>query len=150
MINPYQVTKDFEVSLSKYTGAPFVITTDNMSNGLFLVLKYLGIEGEEITIPSRTYMSVPCAIAHAGGKIKFDNNHPSMNGKKLKGQYKLDPFPVWDSALHFTKDMYIPKQFMCLSFSGPYKHLKLGKGGAILTDSEKALFEDWKKSDFPE
>jgi hypothetical protein len=27
---------------------------------------------------------------------------------------------------------------MCLSFTGPYKHLKLSKGGAILTDDETA------------
>jgi dTDP-4-amino-4,6-dideoxygalactose transaminase len=25
-------------------------------------------------------------------------------------------------------------QYQCLSFTGPHKHLKLGKGGAILTD----------------
>jgi dTDP-4-amino-4,6-dideoxygalactose transaminase len=29
---------------------------------------------------------------------------------------------------------------MCLSFTGPYKHLKLGKGGAILCDKD----EDYK------
>ena len=27
---------------------------------------------------------------------------------------------------------------MCISFTGPYKHFKLSKGGAILTDSEEA------------
>jgi dTDP-4-amino-4,6-dideoxygalactose transaminase len=27
---------------------------------------------------------------------------------------------------------------MCISFTGPYKHLKLTKGGAILTDDETA------------
>jgi dTDP-4-amino-4,6-dideoxygalactose transaminase len=34
--------------------------------------------------------------------------------------------------------MYIPGALMCLSFTGPYKTLKLGKGGAILTDNEEA------------
>jgi dTDP-4-amino-4,6-dideoxygalactose transaminase len=28
---------------------------------------------------------------------------------------------------------------MCVSFTGPYKHLKLGKGGAILTDDYNAV-----------
>jgi dTDP-4-amino-4,6-dideoxygalactose transaminase len=32
---------------------------------------------------------------------------------------------------------------MVLSFTGPYKHLKLGKGGAILTDSHDAYL--WLK-----
>jgi dTDP-4-amino-4,6-dideoxygalactose transaminase len=27
---------------------------------------------------------------------------------------------------------------MCISFTGPYKHLKLSKGGAILTDDHEA------------
>ena len=27
---------------------------------------------------------------------------------------------------------------MCISFTGPYKHFKLSKGGAILTDDEEA------------
>jgi dTDP-4-amino-4,6-dideoxygalactose transaminase len=34
--------------------------------------------------------------------------------------------------------MYIPNTHMCLSFTGPYKHLKLGKGGAIITDDYEA------------
>jgi dTDP-4-amino-4,6-dideoxygalactose transaminase len=34
--------------------------------------------------------------------------------------------------------MYKPNTFMCVSFTGPYKHLKLSKGGAILTDNYNA------------
>jgi dTDP-4-amino-4,6-dideoxygalactose transaminase len=30
--------------------------------------------------------------------------------------------------------MYMPDTHMCVSFTGPYKHFKLSKGGAILTD----------------
>jgi hypothetical protein len=43
--------------------------------------------------------------------------------------------PILDCALRFTAGMYSRGQTQCLSFSGPFKHLKLGKGGAILTDS---------------
>jgi hypothetical protein len=39
--------------------------------------------------------------------------------------------------------MYIPHTLMCLSFTGPYKHLKIGKGGAILTDNRDAY--EWLK-----
>lgn len=38
----------------------------------------------------------------------------------------------------FTADMYVPGQHICISFTGPYKHFKLSKGGAILTDSLQA------------
>jgi FkbM family methyltransferase len=130
----YQVTKDFEQSLCDYTGAPYAVTIDNQSNAMFLALMYEKIKGQTITIPSRTYPSVPCEIIHAGGKVEFED----FGGVTLKGMYQLKPTKVWDSSLRFTSDMYIPNTHMCLSFTGPYKHLKLGKGGAILTDDYEA------------
>ena len=130
----YKVTEEFEQKLAEYTGAKYAVAIDNCSNAIFLALKYEGIEGREITIPSRTYMSVLCEIIHAGGKVKFE----PVDGKTLKGAYQLKPTRTWDSALRFTADMYMPGSFMCVSFTGPYKHLKLSKGGAILTDDYKA------------
>jgi dTDP-4-amino-4,6-dideoxygalactose transaminase len=130
----YKITEDFEQALSKYTNAPYVITVDNASNALFLALMYEKIEGKTITIPSRTYPSVPCEIIHAGGKINFK----PVEGIKIKGAYQLKPTKVWDSALRFTSNMYIPNSHMCISFTGPYKHFKLSKGGAILTDDYNA------------
>lgn len=134
--NVYRNTQEFEESLSDYTGAPYVVTLDNMSNALFLSLYYeknitKKIESQKITIPSRTYPSVPCEIIHAGLKVGFNQ----VEGKTIKGAYNLVGSNVWDSALRFTADMYIPDSHMCISFTGPYKHFKLSKGGAILTDS---------------
>lgn len=130
----YKITEDFEKSLSEYTGSPYVVTVDNQSNALFLSLMYENIKGKEISIPSRTYPSVPCEIIHAGGKVKFEK----VEGKTLRGAYQLKPTKVWDSALRFTHDMYIKDTHMCISFTGPYKHFKLSKGGAILTDDYDA------------
>ena len=130
----YKITEDFEEALSKYTRAKYVITVDNMSNALFLCLMYEKIKNQEITIPSRTYPSVPCEIIHAGGIVKFN----TVEGKTLKGPYQLSPTKVWDSALRFTHNMYIENTHMCISFTGPYKHFKLSKGGAILTDDYNA------------
>jgi len=132
----YKITEDFEKALSDYTGAPYVITVDNASNALFLALMYEKVKGQEITIPCRTYPSVPCEIIHAGAKVNFKE----MEGEKIKGAYQLEPTKVWDSALRFTSGMYIPDTHMCISFTGPYKHFKLSKGGAILTDNEQAYF----------
>lgn len=126
----YKVTEEFEEELAKYTGAKFAVTVDNMSNGLFLALMYEKVQDKEISIPARTYPSVPCEIIHAGAKVKFE----SVKGKTLTGAYQLKPTNVWDAALTFTADMYKPGTHMCVSFTGPYKHFKLSKGGAILTD----------------
>ena len=135
----YKITEDFEKSLSDYTGAPYVVTVDNQSNALFLSLFYeknvkKSITEETISIPSRTYPSVPCEIIHAGLKVNF----LPVEGKTIKGSYNLVGSNVWDSALSFTHNMYIPNTHMCISFTGPYKHFKLSKGGAILTDNHDA------------
>jgi dTDP-4-amino-4,6-dideoxygalactose transaminase len=135
----YKITEDFERSLGDYTGAPYVVTVDNQSNALFLSLYYeknvkKSIKSEFISIPSRTYPSVPCEIIHAGLKVNFE----PVEGKTIKGAYQLKGSNVWDSALRFTADMYKSGTHMCVSFTGPYKHFKLSKGGAILTDSLEA------------
>lgn len=135
----YKITNDFEQMLAHYTGAKYVVTLDNMSNALFLALYYekniiKNIKSKHITIPNRTYPSVPCEIIHAGLKVKWK----IVEGTTITGAYELEGSNVWDSALSFTADMYKPGTHMCVSFTGPYKHFKLSKGGAILTDSLEA------------
>lgn len=137
IINPHKVTQDFESALSDYTGSPYVVAVDSCSSALFLSLKYENVSGKTVSIPSRTYPSVPCEIIHAGGKVLFEEASEEV----LRGAYQLKPTRVWDSALRFTTKMYIPNSLMCLSFTGPNKILKLGKGGAILTDDRSAA--DW-------
>jgi dTDP-4-amino-4,6-dideoxygalactose transaminase len=130
----YKVTEEFEEKLADYTGARFAVTLDNMSNGLFLSLYYEHVvknrTEDVIKIPCRTYPSVPCEIIHAGLKVEFE----PVKGTTIKGAYQLKGSNVWDSALSFTADMYLKGTHMCVSFTGPYKHFKLSKGGAILTD----------------
>jgi len=134
----YKVTDEFEEKLAHYTGAKYAVTLDNMSNGLFLALYYENVvmnrTEDTITIPARTYPSVPCEVIHAGLKVDFEH----VEGKTIKGAYQMKGSNVWDSALTFTADMYKPKSHMCVSFTGPYKHFKLSKGGAILTDDYEA------------
>lgn len=153
-MNPHKITAEFEQTLCEYTGSPYAIALDNCSNALFLALYYeLHVkdghwqpcyEGDKptITIPRHTYPSVPCEIIHAGGSVEFWDNGPDRCGS-----YRLMPTRVWDSALSFTHKMYKAGQIMCLSFTGPFKHLKLGKGGAILTDDERA-YKWFKKARF--
>lgn len=145
-VGAHKITENFEQIICEYTGAPFCVALDNCSNALFLSLYYELNKNKEIKtlkIPNRTYPSVPCEIIHAGGKVEFEK----IEGEKIKGAYQIKPTKVWDSALRFTADMYQPNTHMCLSFTGPYKHLKLGKAGAILTDDE-AAYAWFKRSRF--
>lgn len=139
----HKVTEEFEEALAYYTNAPYVVALDNQSNALFLALMYENVKKMEITIPSRTYPSVPCEIIHAGAKVKFR----PVEGETIKGAYQLEPTNVWDSALSFTADMYKKGTHMCISFTGPYKHFKLSKGGAILTDNY-AAYQWFKRARF--
>lgn len=134
MLNAHEVTKRFEEAIAEYCGAPYAVAVDNCCNAIFLSLKYNGIEGKTISIPAHTYPGVPQEIIHAGGKVEF-----TVSPETLIGSYPLEPTNVWDCALEFNANMYIPGEMMCLSFTGPYKHLKLGKGGAILTDDIEAV-----------
>jgi dTDP-4-amino-4,6-dideoxygalactose transaminase len=125
---PHKVTADFEQAICDYTGAPFCVAVDSASSALALCLMCENVNGTQITIPNRTYMSVPCEIILAGAKVKWK----MVEGNTITGAYQLAPTRIWDSALRFTADMYERHALMCLSFTGAFKHLKLGKGGAIL------------------
>lgn len=134
-MNIYDNTREFERLLCQYTGAKYAVAVDNCCNAIFLCLRYFAQQGipGEIRIPSHTYIGVPYAIK-AAGFMPVGEESPEY----LTGEYRLKPLPIWDSALRFTSGMYQEGQFQCLSFTGPYKHLKLHKAGAILHDNDAA------------
>jgi dTDP-4-amino-4,6-dideoxygalactose transaminase len=131
--NPFKIVEMFEEEVANYTGAKYAVSVDNCTNALFLCCKFLNVD--EVTIPSKTYLSVPQSIIHAGGNVVFDKRD---NTNSWSGIYQLKPYPIYDAAKRFTSNMYIPDTFMCLSFHIK-KTLKIGKGGMILTDNEEAV-----------
>lgn len=150
--NPYEVVKMFEEEVAEYTSAPYAVAVDSCTNALFLCLTYFKHIGKicpymdtgsdnqlvkEVIIPSKTYLSVPMSIIHAGFEVVFDEE---MND--WGGIYQLKPYPLYDASKRLTHDMYIPDNFMCLSFHIK-KTLSIGKGGMILTDNKDAV--EWFK-----
>jgi len=131
--NPFKIVAKFEEAVAEYTGAPMAVAVDSCTNALFLSCKYLNVG--EVTIPNRTYVSVPNSIIHAGGTIQFRDY-------EWKGIYQLEPYPIWDCAKRFTSGMYQPETMMCISFQAS-KILGIGKGGMILTDDLDAYL--WLK-----
>jgi dTDP-4-amino-4,6-dideoxygalactose transaminase len=136
----YQVIRDFEKRVAKYTGAPYAVAVDSCTNAIFLALWYEKLMFKrnekllpEIKMPSRTYVSIPCSVIQAGYKVKFVN-------LDWKGIYRLYPTLVYDCAKRFTFEMYKRKTFMCLSFHGR-KILNIGEGGMILHDDDEA--DEW-------
>ena len=175
MSNPFQVVRDFERALSEYTGAPFAVTTTSCTDALKLAVAYhlqhqrwMAMEADmllrfparpEVEIPKRTYVGVPMAIIHAGGR-------PTFRDENWLGAYQLKPLPVWDCARWFSAGIYKsepvehPKQegllpsgkryeitcterrdcsgqMVCVSFHWS-KTLGIQQGGAILHDDQAA------------
>jgi dTDP-4-amino-4,6-dideoxygalactose transaminase len=134
----YDNCRELEARLCAYTGAPFCVVVDNNCNGIFLALRYLINAdyihaGDHVYIPNHTYVGVPYAIKAAGLKVFFRNSD-----EYLVGEYQILGTPVIDSALRLTYGMFRPGAFQVLSFTGPFKHLRCQKGGAILTDNQDA------------
>ena len=131
MRNPFEIVAWFEDAIAEYTGAPYAIATTSCTESIFLCCKYLNVQNCEVTIPDKTYLSVPQSIIQAGGILKLED-------LEWQGAYQLKPFPIYDSAKRLTSNMYIKNSYMCLSFHHK-KHLKVGKGGMILTDDKEAV-----------
>tara|TARA_Y100000588_G_C14164690_1_gene886387 strand:- start:468 stop:1091 length:624 start_codon:yes stop_codon:yes gene_type:complete len=129
-VNAFKVVKHFEEKVAEYTGARYAVAIDSCTNAIFLCCKYLDVK--LVTIPARTYLSIPMSIIHSGGKVVFDKN---MKVNNWSGLYQLKPYPIWDSAKRLTSNMYIPGAYMCLSFHAK-KLLPIGKGGMILCDDK--------------
>ena len=132
--DPWDVVDLFEKKLAEYGGSKYAVAVDNCTDAMFLCLKYLKAGGE-VTLPKRTYVSVPCTVIHAGCKVKFEDIEWS-------GAYQLNPYPVWDGATRMQRGMYVKDSYYCLSFHRR-KHIPIGKGGMILTDDKDAY--NWFK-----
>lgn len=160
MSDPFAVVRQFEAELCAYTGAPFSVCTNSCTMALLLAVAWNFAEMQRkvdeaaradghgmrmqalyppIEIPTRTYVSVPQSIIHAGGQ-------PTFRDEDWQGAYQLRPLPVWDSARWLTGDHYrmiterlagATGQMVCLSFHAS-KTLGIEQGGAILHDDEEA------------
>lgn len=149
-VNPYQVVRDFEAALCQYTGAKYAVTTNSCTMALLLAVawhKTLPNWPKLISIPKRTYVSVPQSIIHAGGK-------PVFRDEDWEGLYQLSPLPVFDSARWFSSGMYLSDflfdgrgerrignnysgKMLCVSFHAS-KTLGDTQGGAILHNNDEA------------
>jgi dTDP-4-amino-4,6-dideoxygalactose transaminase len=132
--DPWDIVEAFENMVAKYAGSKYAVAVDSCTNAMFLCLKYLNAKGK-VEVPKKTYLSVPQLVMHADCEIDWKD-------LEWKGTYQLSPYPIIDSATRFTKNMYIPDMYQCLSFHIK-KVLPIAKGGMILTNDKEAV--EWFK-----
>tara|TARA_R110002096_G_scaffold380788_1_gene574691 strand:- start:256 stop:843 length:588 start_codon:yes stop_codon:yes gene_type:complete len=141
----FEIVTKFEKQIAEFFGSPYAVAVDCCTHGIELCLRYT--KSNDITIPARTYLSIPF-LAH-----KLNLNW-SWKEEEWKDYYRIGNTNIYDAAVLWKKDSYIPNTFMCLSFQFQ-KHLSLGRGGMILTDDEVAAKElkkmsyDGRESDIP-
>ena len=133
----------FEKKVAKFAGSKYGVAVNSSSSGIFLCLKYYqAMYGNQkdfpttITVPSRTYISVPMTVINAGFKVKFEDI-------KWKGIYDLEPFNLVDGATRWTKDMYVGDGALQVVSFQIKKRVPIGRGGIVMTDSKEAY--DWLK-----
>jgi len=131
--DPWDAVTLFENKLAEYAGSKYAVCVDSCSNAMFLCLKYLNVTGQTIELPKNTYSSTAMQCIHAGNKIRFVD-------LAWSGEYYLGNTPIVDAATKFSKGMYKPNSYYCVSFHHR-KTLKIGRGGVILTDD--AEFVKW-------
>lgn len=117
----------FENNLSKFTGAPYVVTTDCCTHAIELCFRLLRIKETRFT--AFTYISVPMTMRLLG--VGYE-----LSATGWKDEYSFLGTPVWDSARCLKPNMYRSGQYQCLSF-GPGKPLDNVRGGAILLDNKE-------------
>jgi dTDP-4-amino-4,6-dideoxygalactose transaminase len=131
----FGAVSEFEKRLAKFFNAPYAVATDSCTHGLELALRYTG--SKKITVPIRTYVSVPFLANKLNIELEW-------SGEEWENFYYITN-KVIDAAVLWRAGSYIPGTFMCLSFQFK-KHLNLGRGGAILTDNKNAALKLKKMS----
>jgi len=123
----FETVREFEIQVAKFYGAPCAVATDCATHALELCLR--ATDFDNITVPVRTYVSVPMTL------IKL-NKHWSWRDQPWQDFYYLGNTNIIDAAVYWQKNGYIAGTMMALSFQFK-KHLSTTKGGMILLDDPK-------------
>ena len=137
----FDIVDEFEKRIADFFGSPYAVAVDCCTHGLELCLRLSQVQS--IKVPHRTYLSVPLLAE----KLKIKREWKDENWKDY--YFLTDTTSRWkiiDAAVLWERNSYIAGTYMCISFQFQ-KHLSLGRGGVILTDSETSA-EELKKMSY--
>lgn len=135
----------FESEISNFYNSNYAIVTDSCTHAIELCLRYTN--AANIDLPKHSYLSIPMTAMKLGIQWKWSNN-------RWHDYYYLENTNIIDSAVYWKENGYVSGSLMCLSFQFK-KHLSLGRGGAILTNSVqeyntlKKMSYDGRSPDLP-
>lgn len=126
--NAFDAILEFEEALAKFTGAPYVVTTDCCTHAIEIAFR-LTYQKDIVEFPAFTYLSVPMTLSKLNIPFK-------MVSERWRNNYQFINTKIWDSARSFGQNMYEKGQIQCISF-GRTKPMALGRGGCLLTDNQQ-------------
>lgn len=124
----FEIISKFEKEVADFFGSPYAVAVDSCTHGIELCLRYT--KETKITVPKRTYLSVPFLAEKMGLEREWRDEDWQDYYVLNYGSKK-----IIDAAVLWRKDSYIPNTFMSISFQYQ-KHLSLGRGGIILLDNK--------------
>ncbi len=124
----FELVTKLEDKVASFFGAPYAIATDSCTHAVELCLRYE--QPYEVTFPTHTYPSIPFLGEKLGLRWTWKE-------EEWVDYYQIGNTNVYDAAVLWKMGGYIPSTHMCLSFQYQ-KHLKIGRGGMILTDNKEA------------
>ena len=137
----FDVVVKFEKRIADFFGSPYAVAVDCCTHGIELCLRFS--KAQSIKVPRHTYVSIPLLADKLNIKREWKDEN-------WKDYYHLtDSASRWkiiDAAVLWREGSYVPGTYMCISFQFQ-KHLSLGRGGVILTDSETGA-EELKKMSY--
>lgn len=132
--DPRNIVDIFEQKVAKFAGSNYAVAVDCCTHAIELSLRYMLskgeiLEGDIVTIPNKTYISVPMVLQQLGFVVRFsDYQWSGMYGIKFRDRLTQ----IVDGAVRWQENMYQGfNALQCLSFQIK-KPIPIGKGGMIL------------------
>jgi len=86
--------EQFEKEFAQYNGSKHAVTTNSGTGALEIILRVIGVEGQEVIVPTNTFGATAFAVVRAGGKPVFAD---------CLGDLNIDPNDVASKISDKTK-----------------------------------------------
>ena len=127
----------FERAVADYVGARHAVATSSCATALFLALKLAGVEeGDEIIVPSYTFVATANAIVHAGAVPVFADINPLT--------YNIDPGRIEKKISGRTKAIMPVHQVGLPADLDPIREIAERRGITVIEDAACAIGSEYK------
>ena len=92
---------EFEQKWAAFCGVPHAVAVSSGTSSLEIILRYLGIAGKDVLVPTNTFFATAAAVVHAGGRpvlVDMDPESFAMRPEDL--EKKLTPATVAVVLVH--------------------------------------------------